>query len=119
MIFKSLLILIVLHTNQVQPDTVIFQKWMHSYEEDAGDLKIYRPSTFDFPLGWGRDGMTFNKDGGFLLHDIAPNDTMMHINGFWEATCKTRLEISFPSGEKEAFILEIKELNSKVLKIIN
>jgi hypothetical protein len=105
-------------TSQVLPDTVIFQKWLHSYEEDTGDLKIYRPSTFDFPLGWGRDGMTFTKDGGFLLRDIAPNDTMMQINGHWKATSEIKLEISFPSGEKETFILEIKDINSKILKIM-
>ena len=127
MILKNLLILTVLHfcispifcqANQNLTDTVIFQKWLHSYEEDAGNLKIYRPLTFDFPLGWGRDGMTFTKDGGFVLHDIAPNDTLMQISGHWKATTETRLEISFPSGEKEAFILEIKDLNSKTLKII-
>ena len=41
--------------DQVQPDPVIYQNWLHSYEEDTDILKIYRPTTFDFPLGWGNN----------------------------------------------------------------
>lgn len=103
--------------DQVQPDPAIYQKWLHSYEEDTDTLKIYRPSTFDFPLGWGRDGMTIRKDGGFVLHDIAPNDAMVDITGHWKPITDARLEVSFPSSDKETFILQIEELNSKILKI--
>ena len=37
-----------------RPDKSIFQKWLHSYEEDTQGIKTYRPSSFDYPIGWGQ-----------------------------------------------------------------
>ena len=98
-------------------DPVIFQKWMHSYEEDTKDLKIYRPSSFDFPRGRGRSGMKFDKEGGFISYDIAPNDAPVQVSGKWHQISDGKLEVSFPSGEKEKFVIEIEEINSEILKV--
>ncbi len=95
-----------------------FQKWIHSYEEDTKDLKVYRPSSFDYPLGWGRAGMKFKEDGCITLYEIAPNDKQIQIQGIWKQVSKELFEITFPSGEKETFIIEIKKLKPEIL-IIN
>jgi hypothetical protein len=100
-----------------QADAAIFQKWQHSYEEDTKDLKIYRPSSFDFPRGWGRTGMRIEKNGEFILYDIAPNDAIVQVPGRWSQTQDGKLEISFPSGEKEDYTIEIQEINTEILKI--
>ena len=98
------------------PDSALFQEWRHSYEEDTEDLKIYRPSSFNFPLGWGRTGMKIDRDGGFMSYDIAPNDAIVQVPGNWKQISESRLQVTFPSGDKETFILEIEELNSQILK---
>lgn len=104
-------------TSLSQPDEAIFQKWLHAYEEDTKDLKIYRPSSFDFPRGWGRTGMRIEKNGEFILYDIAPNDAIVQVPGRWSQTPDGKLEISFPSGEKEDYTIEIQEINTEILKI--
>src|SRR3954453_5706680 len=40
-------------------------QWMHSFEEDHGDVVVYRPATHDFPRARGRDGLEFAPDGSF------------------------------------------------------
>ncbi len=103
---------------QLKPDPAIFQKWLHSYEEDSGNLKVYRPSSFDYPLGWGRAGMKFKENGCFNIYEFSPNDEQVLIHGLWKQITKNRFEITFPLGEKETYIIEIKELKSQLL-IIN
>ncbi len=34
----------------------LFQHWMHSHEEDSGDVQVYRPADYDFPPARGRRG---------------------------------------------------------------
>lgn len=104
-------------SNLKQLDPIIFQKWLHSYEEDTKDLKVYRPSSFNFPRGWGRSGMKFDKNGEFILFDIAPNDAIVQVPGKWHQISGKKLEISFPSEDKEDFTIEIEEINSEILKI--
>jgi hypothetical protein len=100
-----------------QMDAVIFQKWLHSYEEDTKDMKVYRPSSFDFPRGWGRVAMKFDEKGGFILYDIAPNDAIVQVIGTWRQISDGKLKISFPSAEKEDFMMEVEEINSEILKV--
>jgi hypothetical protein len=104
-------------TVQLKPDHAIFQKWLHSYEEDSANLTAYRPTSFDYPIGWGRAGMKFKEDGCFILYEIAPNDAMVQILGRWKSISKDQLEITFPNGEKETFIIKIKNLNPQKLTI--
>jgi hypothetical protein len=104
-------------SNLKEPNPVIFQKWLHSYEEDTKELKVYRPSSFDFPRGWGRSGMKFEESGTFMLFDIAPNDAIVQIPGKWHQISKGKLAISFPSEEKEDYTIEINEINSEILKV--
>ena len=116
--FISASIQSVYQSVQISPDPVIFQKWLHSYEEDSPNLTIYRPTSFDYPLGWGRAGMKFKEDGGFILFEFGPNDETIQIVGRWKSSSKDQLEITFPSGEKETFIIKIKQVKPQILKII-
>lgn len=112
--------IILLHQSaQTLPDPAIFQKWMHSYEEDTPGFKIYRPSSYDFPLGWSRKGMEFKEDGNFILHDIDPDDSRVELEGSWELVNGKDVKISFPSGKKESYTLIIEELKPNILKIRN
>ncbi len=94
-----------------------YQKWLHSYEEDTDNHMIYRPSSYDFPLGWTRVGMTFKDKGGFILHDITPDESLVKKLGRWKLIDNTKLEVSLSAGNKETLMIEIEKINCKILKI--
>lgn len=120
LLIAVLLLIILLHqSSQTLPDPAIFQKWLHSYEEDTPGFVIYRPSTFEFPLGWNRKGMEFKQDGSFILHDIAPNDKRVVVLGNWALISNKDFKISFPTGNKESFVLTVEEIKPNILKIRN
>jgi hypothetical protein len=72
----------------------MFKHWGHSFEEDYDDVKVYRPSTYDFPLARGRAGLEIRADGSFIDWAIGPTDAPQEISGYWhlddtEALCLT------------------------------
>jgi hypothetical protein len=53
----------------------IFGKhWIHLFEKDKGNVKVYRPSTLVFPLSRGRDGFEIMKNGTFINYGIGGGD---------------------------------------------
>ncbi|CAN5117859.1 hypothetical protein BH23BAC1_BH23BAC1_14220 [soil metagenome] len=60
--------------------------WVHSYEEDSGNITVYRPQSFDFPPSRGREGFEFKDGGLFKKYVIAPADGINTINGRWRKT---------------------------------
>lgn len=78
---------------------------------------IYRASSYDFPIGWARDGMTFKEKGGFILYEIAPNKATVKIPGSWKLIDQCKLEVSFTSKNKATQMIEIEKINHKVLMI--
>ena len=120
LLIAILTVVMLLHqSSQSLTDPSLIQKWMHSYEEDTPGYEIYRPSSYDFPLGWSRKGMEFKKDGNFILYDIAPDDSRVEIQGNWELVNSKDMKISFPSNKKEPYTLIIEELRPNILKIRN
>jgi hypothetical protein len=69
---------------QVLLSQEIFEKhWIHSYEEDKDDIKVYHLSTFNFPLSRGRTGFEIEKNGTFIQYGIGPDDTRKKVEGNW------------------------------------
>lgn len=65
------------NSNIKQEFRVILGKhWIHSHEEDKGDVKVYRPSTFNFPISRGRDGFEIMQNGTFIVYGIGKADTL-------------------------------------------
>jgi hypothetical protein len=62
---------------------VLFQRWIHSHEEDHGILHVYRPESFDFPPSFGRDGFEMCPDGEFVQEDIELADGTVRTRGRW------------------------------------
>ena len=115
--FVFLGIIILYQSIQIPPDQYLFQKWLYACEAEKGGSAIYHPTSFDYPFSWGRSGMKFKKDGGFILYEVTPNDEIVQIFGTWNILSKNQLEISFSSNEKENVILEIKKLTSHELMV--
>jgi hypothetical protein len=58
--------------------------WLHSYEEDAGSTKVYRPADHPFPLSRGREGVELLPDGTYLEYGSGPDDRGSAVAGRWE-----------------------------------
>ena len=57
--------------------------WTHSYEEDEGDIEVYRPSDgFAFPPSRrGRDTLNFGAEGSMSSSTAGPDDRQQHTSG--------------------------------------
>jgi hypothetical protein len=75
--------------------------WYHSYEEDQGDLKAYRPDGFEFPPARGRAGMAFHDEGLFTKYLIGPTDKRVKVPGEWSKLAKKTYKITFSEQKKK------------------
>jgi hypothetical protein len=58
-------------------------RWLHSHEEDQGDTRVYRPSSYQFPRSRGRSGFELRPDGSMIDLGIAPGDGTAKTQGRW------------------------------------
>lgn len=95
----------------------IFQTWVHSFEEDANGVTVYRPAGYAFPPARGRSAIEFKNDGNFVDWSIGAADASSAINGHWHITGSGRVRITFEGGVRPTRELEILECDAGVLKI--
>ena len=94
----------------------LFQRWVHSFEEDQGDITVYRPAGFDFPPARGRAGIELLADGTAIEQGIGRGDASTRFPGRWQLAGPGRLHLSF-GGARAARFLEIVEASPSVLKV--
>jgi hypothetical protein len=94
----------------------IFRHWIHSREEDAGGLLVYRPEGFPFPVSHGRDGFELTPSGRFILEEVGPADGIITTTGRWTFLGQRRVAVTF-SGTKAMFTFEVVDLDDTVLRI--
>ena len=80
-------------------------RWMHSFEEDHGDVTVYRPAAHEFPRARGRDGIEFAPDGSFTEWAIGRGDANQPLPGRWRDVGDGRLEVATERGGPQ--VLEI------------
>ena len=95
----------------------LFRHWVHSREEDTGDIEVYRPDEFDFPPSFGRDGFEMLVDGQFIQDDIGPADGIVQVTGRWTASGPQQIEVPFETGERQGFSMEIVAVDDTILRI--
>ena len=61
----------------------LFQHWMHSHEEDSGDVQVYRPADYDFPPARGRRGFELRPDGSASVYGPSPSDRPEATTATW------------------------------------
>ena len=71
----------------------LFQQWKHAHEEDTKELKVYRPSSFDFPLSRGREGLNIHRDGTLVQTLIGASDLPEEVKAKWQLKHKSNLLI--------------------------
>ena len=92
----------------------IFRRWGHSFEEDEGDLKVYRPADYDFPRARGRPGFEFRPDGSFVDWAIGPADALQPAEVRWRAEAANRVRVEETPASR---VFEIVEIGPDVLKL--
>lgn len=91
-------------------------EWAHSFEEDQGDLQIYRPvATFNFlPARRGRESLTFAAGGLQTLHVPGPDDRPR--SGSVTALGMNRFRLAAP-GDPRGSVVEVVEANPNKLTL--
>jgi hypothetical protein len=99
----------------------VFRHWIHSREEDAGGLEVYRPDGFPFPPSFGRDGFEMfqdgDQDGRFVQDDVGPADGIVQTEGRWELVAPLRVAVSFPGTDRPGYSFEVIEADRHILRL--
>jgi len=96
----------------------LFRHWVHSQEEDAEGVAVYRPADYPFPPARGRRGLEFAPDGTFVDHPIGRGDAPGAVAGRWDTADGRRLALTFPAHEQRPDRhIEILHCDDDVLKI--
>ena len=93
------------------------KRWVHSFEEDTGDVKVYRPATYPFPRARGREGIEFLPEGSVVYSAIGRGDAPEPIRGQWRAEESGPVEIAFEGQAREPRRLEIVEAGDDILRL--
>jgi len=99
------------------PNKALFKKWIHSHEDDEGDVKAYRPDIYQFPPARGRSGLTLKENGEFIQHNIHPADRgTVPVKGNWKDLSDNKIfKITLEDGT--SYQIEIMSLEDEMLKI--
>ena len=95
----------------------LFNRWVHSREEDTDEIMVFRPATFKFPRSRGRDGLEIREDGVFLLHTIAETDGLRTIAGKWKLTGTDTIVASFDDDRIRSYSMKVISCSDDILKI--
>ena len=80
------------------PDA-LFRRWLHSHEEDEGDVRVYRPAGYDLPPARGRRGLEFRPDGELLVLGPGPADKPQASTGRWEPAGEHHARVTLPTAD--------------------
>ncbi|MCS6820712.1 MAG: hypothetical protein NZ551_02485 [Microscillaceae bacterium] len=91
--------------------------WYHSFEETNENVKVYRPSTYNFPRARAREGLEIKPNGEVIAHRIGMADEPVQIAGKWKKIRENYYEIFLQNQEK--IILEIQNLSAEKMIVKN
>lgn len=96
----------------------MFRRWVHSREEDQGDIRVYRPIAFPFPPArMPRDGLEFRQNGEFIRYQPGPSDRSVGTTGRWQAPAENVVEVRFSDPSLSPYQLTVVECDSQILKV--
>jgi hypothetical protein len=92
--------------------------WTHSFEEDDGEIQVYRPTgTFTFsPSRRGREVLEFGEGGNLNEWTLGPDDRPRSTPGRWTALGMNRFRLEGTAGASNR-VIEIVEYRPEILKI--
>ncbi len=86
--------------------TTFFQHWTHSHEDDKNGLRVYRPSTYNFPLSRGREGFEIMSDGTLKYYAIAASDGIIEKTGTWKLKSKNLLVFLIDGRASYSYVIK-------------
>jgi hypothetical protein len=75
------------------PAELLRQHWVHSREEDSGDVRVYRPAGYDFPPARGRRGFELKPDGEMLVYGPGADDRPEATTARWSSSAGDRVKL--------------------------
>lgn len=98
----------------------IHGSWTHSFEEDQGDVLVYRPTgSFAFPPSRrGRETLEFGEGGELIKREPGPDDRTRASAGRWTALGMNRVSLKDPA-QPGGRVIEVVEVTPEILKIKN
>lgn len=87
----------------------IVNHWIHSHEEDSASSRVYRPSSYDFPLSRGREQWDLRADRSAVHYAIAPADGHEKRVGTWAYSDGKQLSITLSTGN---YYYEVEHVDS-------
>ncbi len=102
---------------QVTFSPAIPGRWIHSWEEDVGDIEVYRRA-LDFP-SFPREAFELLRDHTFIQEEIDSSGAVTELaRGHFRQPATDRLTVSFDDGVHAGFTLQAVEL-SPDLELLN
>jgi len=100
-----------------QGDAPISGSWTHSFEEDRGDVLVYRPTeSFAFPPARGRETLEFGEGGELFERTPGPDDRPRDTVGRWTALGMNRFRLG-TTANSPGRVIEVVEHTPEILKI--
>ena len=94
----------------------ILRHWVHSHEEDAQGVTVYRPATYSFPPSRGRRGFEFRRGGDLTYYGIAAVDGPEPLSGRWHIEGTNRVNVEVNSDRVQPFALEVLSCDDQRLR---
>jgi hypothetical protein len=95
----------------------ILGHWIHSHEEDAQGVTVYRPRGYSFPPSRGREGFDFRKGGKVVYFGIARADGSEEFSGSWVIEDANRVRINLNNDRIPSFVLDVVTCDGRALKV--
>ena len=97
--------------------TCILGRWIHSHEEDAEGVTVYRPAGYAFPPSRGRTGFEFREGGELVYGGIGRADGSALSSGHWTVTEPNRISIEVDNERTASFVLEVVDCSKEALRV--
>lgn len=96
------------------PTAAVTGRWLHSIEEDHGDVTVHRPRDHDVLPARGRQGIEFSV-GSFTERVIGRGDAPQVVPGPWRTAAADRFEVTTErTGDR---VLEVVHRNPERLEV--
>jgi len=96
----------------------IAKTWLHSHEEDEGDVQVFREAGFSFPPARGRDTLALATDGTLHRSVPGPDDRSFRPpSGSWRLDGR-HLILQQQGGATKEYLIESVAPDKLLLRLV-